>query len=304
MPGGAIGKGPLGKFRVPEGIDLRCRRGWIRVWAVASWAWVVFVVSQTVPPWALPSDFHTREFVDGDVEPNALISQIAAKADCIPAHTKSQIEPTQFVTYSGTPVRLEEFLAKREADKDAEQAQRGKDVIVECVTAPRRSQAWREMVIVALGPPIAVPLALWLGFLILRALGVWLVVGFRVSRLGQRAVPQVVAENGERESGPSNKPTLRQDQPPSVGFVGLSKVLSWSVLAATMLDYTARAMASGGTSHGTNLLLFVAAGVTVYIGARAYSAFVRKQPKSSVAPAVTFWLLAVGIMGLTVGRYL
>lgn len=308
-----------GIFREVRGLDFRRRQGWLRVWVLLSLGWVIYASWHVPPPWDQQEILIAhREFYEGEAS-TEFVADALARADDV--CSRSTIEMAEYdidreywLAYRAPfdlrfrQLEHERFLARASGQIPQVVEVPSNGVRIRCMSKIAFWENIKSTGAYLFGPPAIVPLLLiTLYFLVSKTAG-WLAVGF--------GYPGV--KGGGGMSVASRRPSSAEEGQASASFTDLepqrervssemlgafNRRIGWSAFAATLLDQFARSLASGGQSRGLNVLLFFVAAIAVHLCAKRFATPQGEAGKVGLIWFALYWLIALGIMTLTVGRF-
>lgn len=167
---------------------------------------------------------------------------------------------------------------------------------VSCEPVGQRLAQWGKALAIVAMPPFVVPALLALLWVSAIGLLKWLVAGFRVDPndevapvtnalpLKSQEAAKALGQHHESANGDAD------DKPR--GF--LQSSLSWSVFAATAIEYVARSILD--TPLGTSVLWFAALGVLAYVAGRLGFRLRRYHGHITLLALLAFWSSALLIL--------
>lgn len=324
------------------GYDIRQKAGWVRLWVLSSLMWMGFALASLDPPWVVREITVLRKSAFGDELARIVAREIdqAKESDRCVAGTASShllrypaVPPWVTNFQHDNRTELDKFLARRKqgfgksgdfsdqegydrwiehtklyygeaaVERDATGRYPVAQIQVVCELAGRRLAQWAQAFAFVIAPPIALPAVLALVWLVFARVSGWLLSCFRIPEADTLELSLLKT----RQTQPGDV-LAKQFDAAAVKYTDrevqyLGKALSWSVVAALIIERTIREISSHGHSTGTNLLLFLLIALVIYL----IGQFVSRRPSLSkfVVPwsLVLFWICAALVTIMTVSRF-
>lgn len=314
---------------VPPGFDFRNSRGWFRVWILLSLAWIGYGITQSDPPWIVERDLYREQLVYQGQTAEGVAGQLIEyyRSDCafdpIEARVSRFDPPPKPPANMGWHDPIKHYQDRSAYDdklrkwqyslagfssydlnqiKELSKSPPTARVNITC-TSKKIYMKWANTVFTVLGPPIIIPFILFLLYFVGRGLLRWITDGFHVTNAS--AAP--LSPNNSLETmvavdtvGKKVEPILPQN---TADLSQFKTAMNWSVVGATFFDQFIRAIASGGASRGTNLLIFALIALIIYYIARP---IILRRPQGEAGTEgwiALFIVVSFFVMGITVFRY-
>jgi FtsH-binding integral membrane protein len=162
-----------------------------------------------------------------------------------------------------------------------------------CFPLDKKEGVMAWALVVVLGLPVAVPLALLLIGYVLFTIGNWIWLGFRA----QPDSPDLSIAS--QADSAALEPAAPVDDR---GLLRLKKALRWSTVAAMAGDIMLRNALTSAHASGTNILFFAIISSATFFGCKSYGK--RHHADLMVLGMTIFWVLAVVVMLLAAAPFM